>query len=213
MLAIVRRRLGFQRPGDLFAMAQHWLRVRQRTDTPPDCGHPSRPGEVMGQEGEAMQLITNAIERALTPKQRSKGFAKIVASLLLGLGAIVCASAGAQDMEAISQAEAAATAWLALVDAGNYAGSWEQSAGLFKAALTQSSWVSAAQAKRAPLGALKLREVNSTAFTRKMPGARDGEYVVIMYASQFENRANATEIVTPVREKDGSWRVSGYDIR
>jgi hypothetical protein len=160
-----------------------------------------------------MELITNAIERAVTPKQRSKGFAKIIASLLLGLGALVCASAGAQDMEAISQAKAAATAWLALVDAGNYAGSWEQSAGLFKAALSQSAWVSAAQAKRAPLGALKLREVNSTAFTRKMPGAPDGEYVVIMYASQFENRADATEIVTPVREKDGSWRVSGYDIR
>jgi hypothetical protein len=46
-----------------------------------------------------------------------------------------------------------------------------------------------------------------------MPGAPDGEYVIIMYASQFENRADATEIVTPVREKDGSWRVSGYDIR
>ena len=56
-----------------------------------------------------MELITNAIERAVTPKQRSKGFAKIIASLLLGLGALVCASAGAQDMEAISQAKAAAT--------------------------------------------------------------------------------------------------------
>ena len=159
-----------------------------------------------------MELITNAIEGGLTPK-RSKGFRKVVASLSMGLGALVCASAGAQDMEAISQAKAAATAWLALVDVGNYAGSWEQSATLFKAALSQSSWASAARAKRAPLGALKLREVNSTAFTRKMPGAPDGEYVVIMYASQFENRADATEIVTPVREKDGSWRVSGYDIR
>jgi hypothetical protein len=159
-----------------------------------------------------MELITNAIEVVLTPK-RSKGFAKVVASLLMGLGALVCAPAGAQDMEAISQAKAAAAAWLALVDAGNYATSWEQSAGLFKAALSKSSWASAVRAKRAPLGALKLREVNSTAFTRKMPGAPDGEYVVIMYASQFENRANATEIVTPVREKDGSWRVSGYDIR
>jgi hypothetical protein len=161
-----------------------------------------------------MELTATAIEEGPPRRRRSRNSTKVIASLLLSLGALVCASsAGAQDMEAISQAKAAATAWLALLDAGNYAASWEQSAGLFKAALSPSSWASAARAKRAPLGALKLREVNSTAFTRKMPGAPDGEYVIIMYASQFENRADATEIVTPVREKDGSWRVSGYDIR
>jgi hypothetical protein len=160
-----------------------------------------------------VELITNAIERAVSPRRWSKGFVTSIASLLLVLGALGCADAGAQDMEAVSQAEAAATEWLALVDAGNYAGSWEQSAVLFKAALSASSWASAAQAKRAALGELKLREINSTAFTRKMPDAPDGEYVVIMYASTFENGSEATEIVIPVHEKDGSWRVSGYDIR
>ncbi len=50
-------------------------------------------------------------------------------------------------------------------------------------------------------------------FTRTVPGAPDGEYVVIQFDTQFENKAAAVETVTPMREKDGSWRVSGYFIK
>jgi hypothetical protein len=45
-----------------------------------------------------------------------------------------------------------------------------------------------------------------------LPGAPEGEYVVIQYETQFEHKAGAIETVTPLREKDGSWRVSGYFI-
>lgn len=135
------------------------------------------------------------------------------ASLLLSLGALVFATAGAQDADATAQAQTAASAWLALVDAGNYSSSWEQAAGLFKAAVGQSSWASAAQAARAPLGALKSRQVLSSTYTHTLPGAPDGDYVVISYASHFQNKANAIEIVTPLREKDGVWRISGYFVK
>ena len=43
--------------------------------------------------------------------------------------------------------------------------------------------------------------------------AAQGEYVVIEFASRFENRPLAVETVTPMRDKDGAWRVSGYFIR
>ena len=33
------------------------------------------------------------------------------------------------------------------------------------------------------------------------------------FDAQFENKAAAVETVTPMREKDGSWRVSGYFIK
>jgi len=46
-----------------------------------------------------------------------------------------------------------------------------------------------------------------------MPGAPDGEYVVIQYETEFEKKASAVETVTPERDKNGTWRVSGYYIK
>jgi hypothetical protein len=63
------------------------------------------------------------------------------------------------------------------------------------------------------LGALKSRVIQSSTFTHTLPGAPDGDYVVIKYATQFENQASAVETVTPLREKDGSWHVSGYFVK
>jgi hypothetical protein len=37
--------------------------------------------------------------------------------------------------------------------------------------------------------------------------------VVIQFDTRFENRPLSMETVTPMREKDGSWKVSGYFIR
>lgn len=133
-------------------------------------------------------------------------FAMIVAGLL-GVPAM------AQDAQSISQAQTAAKAWLALMDAGEYSDSWAQAAGLFKAAVPEPSWASSAARVRAPLGALKSRRILSSTFTHTLPGAPDGDYVVIQYSTEFENKARAVETVTPLREKDGTWHVSGYFVK
>jgi hypothetical protein len=46
-----------------------------------------------------------------------------------------------------------------------------------------------------------------------MPGAPDGEYSVIQFATSFRHKAAATETVTLMKDSDGRWRVSGYYIR
>ena len=46
-----------------------------------------------------------------------------------------------------------------------------------------------------------------------LPGAPDGEYVVIQYATTFENKKSAIETITPMLDGDGKWRVSGYYIK
>lgn len=46
-----------------------------------------------------------------------------------------------------------------------------------------------------------------------LPGAPDGEYVVIEFESSFEHKKSAIETVTPMNDKDGKWRVSGYYIK
>ena len=107
----------------------------------------------------------------------------------------------------------ASGAWLSLVDEGNYAESWNQAAGLFKNAVTKEQWQSTVKAVRTPLGKVVVRKLKSKKYTETMPGAPDGEYVVIQYETTFENKKSAVETVTPMLDKDGKWRVSGYYIK
>lgn len=122
-------------------------------------------------------------------------------------------AASADDRDAVAQAQAAAKKWLALTDNGNYGQSWDDAASFFKSAVTKPDWEKTIKAVRPPLGAVKARKVRSATFTHTLPGAPDGEYVVIQFESQFEKKAAAIETVTPMRDKDGSWRVSGYYIK
>lgn len=119
----------------------------------------------------------------------------------------------ADEKAAVGQAKAAATSWLALTDASKYGPSWDEAASFLKAAVTRTNWETALKGARSPLGVVKSRTLRAATFTRTHPGAPDGEYVVIQFDTQFENKAAAVETITPMHEKDGSWRVSGYFIK
>ena len=138
---------------------------------------------------------------------------KYTTSAILALAILFFGAARAQESESVANAQVAAKSWLALTDAGEYSKSWEQAANLFQAAVSKAGWQSDVQGARAPLGNLKSRTFKSAKFTRSLPGAPDGEYVIIQYESQFEHKANAVETVTPLREKDGTWKVSGYFVK
>lgn len=115
--------------------------------------------------------------------------------------------------QAQKEAVEAANAWLALVDQGDFAGSWENAASFFKGAVKKEQWQQQMNAGRKPFGALISRKVKSTQYATSLPGAPDGEYVVIQYQASFENKKSAVETVTPMKDKDGSWHVSGYFIK
>jgi hypothetical protein len=101
--------------------------------------------------------------------------------------------------EETAQAEAAARSWLGLVDAADYARSWDAAAAYFRNSISQPQWGSRVSAVRGPLGDLKSRQELSTRFTRSLPAAPDGEYVVIQFRTSFEHKAAATETVTPMK--------------
>jgi len=119
----------------------------------------------------------------------------------------------AQDSGKEQAAVAAAKKWLTMVDQGKYEASWKEAAQYFKNAVTQDQWRQSLQAARRPLGALISRKVKSRAYMTSLPGAPDGEYVVIQFETSFANKKSAIETVTPMLDKDGSWRVSGYYIK
>jgi hypothetical protein len=107
---------------------------------------------------------------------------------------------------------AAAESWLALVDDGKYAESWDAAAEYLKNAVSKDDFVKSLNAARKPLGKAKSREVKSKEYQTSLPGAPDGEYVVIQFKTSLENKKSAVETVTPMMDKDKKWRVSGYYI-
>jgi hypothetical protein len=115
--------------------------------------------------------------------------------------------------EAEKAALAVAGPWLELVDSGNFDETWEQAAEFFKNAVDKEEWVKALKRFRVPLGKMVSREVKSTRYTESAPGAPDAEYVIIQYSTSFENKKSGIETITPMLDKDGKWRVSGYYIK
>lgn len=111
------------------------------------------------------------------------------------------------------QATKAAEEWLALVDAEKFDESWDESASLFRAAVTKEAWGKMLTASRGNFGKLISRKVKSADFHTQLPGAPDGEYVVIQFETSFEKKKESIETVTPMKDKDGKWRVSGYFIK
>ena len=115
--------------------------------------------------------------------------------------------------EAEKQAVESAEAWLKLVDQGKYGDAWDSAAEYLKNAVSKEDFAKSLAAARKPLGSVKSRELKSKQYATSLPGAPDGEYVVIQFKTAFENKKSAVETITPMLDKDKKWRVSGYFIK
>lgn len=115
--------------------------------------------------------------------------------------------------EQTDQAVAASKTWLGLVDAKQYKESWLEAAPFFKEKVKDEDWVKMVSAVRAPLGDMKSRELIGAQSTKTLPGAPAGEYVVMQFKTAFQNKPEAVETVTPMKDDKGAWRVSGYFIK
>lgn len=110
-------------------------------------------------------------------------------------------------------AHTAVESWLSLIDQAQYAASWQTAASSFRNAISLQKWAEAAQTARGPLGTLKSRVMKSSTAAKTLPGAPDGDYVVMQFDSAFDKKAAALETITVVHDPDGQWRVVGYFIR
>jgi hypothetical protein len=131
----------------------------------------------------------------------------MLACFLFPTGLALAASENeAKAIEAMQQ-------WLTLVDEGNYLQSWTDACRYFKGMVKQDQWEQSMKGARQPLGKALSRILKSAEHKTSLPGAPDGEYMVIQYETSFENKKYAIETVTAMLEKDGMWRVAGYFIK
>ena len=106
-----------------------------------------------------------------------------------------------------------AEAWLAGIDAGNYAQSWKDAAKFFRTSITEAAWSDALTKARKPLGEVKSRKLLNVQSAKSLPGAPDGEYVVMQFDTSFAAKEKAVETVTFMKDSAGTWKAAGYFIR
>jgi putative flippase GtrA len=103
--------------------------------------------------------------------------------------------------------------WLRIIDGGAFAQSWHETSAILKASLNETAWAAALQSARPALGATRTRKLRSAEPLSRVPGAPDGQYLVMTFTTSFARKQDAVETVTLTRESDGEWRASGYYIR
>lgn len=133
--------------------------------------------------------------------------------LALTLFSLTALPAPAADNPKTTAAIKAAENFLLLLDTGQYAQSWDAAASLFRQQVPKEAWVQQVSGLLSSVGMVKNRAITGAEYLTQLPGAPDGEYVVIQYRSSFANKEKATETITPMRDKDGQWRVSGYYLK
>ncbi len=106
----------------------------------------------------------------------------------------------------------AAKEWLKIVDAGEYVESWQKSDAFFKSQVTQTEWSVALTGVRTPLGQVKSRSELGAKEYSSLSGVPDGEYLVIQFQTEFQNKTSATETLT-LSKSSGDWLPVGYFIK
>ena len=111
------------------------------------------------------------------------------------------------------QALSAASKWLSVVDAGNYAQAYEMFPARIRAGgdVLEKQWLGSCRARRTPLGRMLSRKFAKAYFGRTLQGAPDGYYEFQYYNTSFQHKAQATEHMVLTKES-GRWQVSGYRI-
>lgn len=112
---------------------------------------------------------------------------------------------------AVPVAETAAVrsvrSWLALVDAGDWDGSWNATGQSFKSLNTSDTWAEVSQSVRTPLGAVVSRALIGE---ENVPAPPYG-YQVVKFRTSFAHKVDAIETLSLARENE-NWRVVGYTI-
>lgn len=135
----------------------------------------------------------------------------LIKSLLLTC-AIGILTTTAEADEKTDAAVTAAKEWLALVDAKEYKKSWQEAAPFFMESVKEKQWEGMISSVRDPLGKTESRELLGTQFATTLPGAPEGEYIVIQFKTNFADKPDSVETITPMKA-EGVWRVSGYFIK
>jgi hypothetical protein len=131
-----------------------------------------------------------------------------VAIAILLLAGISWAANAEKEKAAITITEK----WLVLIDTGKYSESWREANEYFRNSVKKDQWDKTVQSVRTSIGKVISRKLKTKIYKTALPGEPQGQYIIIQYATSFQNKKSATEEVVAMLDKNGRWKVSGYHL-
>jgi hypothetical protein len=117
----------------------------------------------------------------------------------------------ADDASELAEAASAGRFWLDEIDSGRYEQSYNDAGPALHDKMPQDTWVKILKTERPPMGKVVNRqEITRSRHTDGIEGVQ-GDFVVIGYRTNFQNRSDELEYVVLKREF-GGWRGVGYDF-
>ncbi len=98
-------------------------------------------------------------------------------------------------------------AWIALMDKGDYAGTWQTASPGFRLVVSEAEWVGKCVKARKPLGNVLARQLKKSGCTVF------GRIFKVQFATRFNGGFDAVETVQFSRQPDGSWKAITYIVR
>jgi hypothetical protein len=109
-------------------------------------------------------------------------------------------------------AQRQALGFLGYLDQGRFADSYDYTGMLIRTSLDRETFAQKLESARSGAGPLVSRNLIDASYATTVPGAPEGQYVILHYATSFANRQDTLETVTLAFAKS-YWRVSGYYIK
>ena len=129
------------------------------------------------------------------------------------LAASLAGQASVDTAATLRTADTAAHRWLALVDKGEIAKSWDEGALVLQLGVTETKWEQLVRSARAPFEPFGARHQIMARYTTDPPNAPPGQYVLLQYQTDVSGGRHVVETVVPTLDGKRGWRVSGYFIR
>jgi hypothetical protein len=142
----------------------------------------------------------------------------LFATVLMALGpACLTYSARAQVAQSSpgteeQAAQRQALGYLGYLDQGRFADSYAYTGLLMRNQLDPQTYAAKIENMRSGVGALQGRQLIDANLVNSVPGAPEGQYIVVHYHANYLNLNDAVDTITLAFQK-GYWRVIGYYIK
>jgi Protein of unknown function (DUF4019) len=146
-----------------------------------------------------------------TTRLTALGSISIIAALTLLAFAAAPTALASADNE-VDSALAAAKAWAAQIDAGQYDESYLFGCEAMHDKVPQDRWDLVLKALRAPWGPVVSRKQVSHVYQPNGYQGTEGEFMVITYDTAFQKFGPAMEVIV-LKWEDGKWRGAGYNAK
>lgn len=129
----------------------------------------------------------------------------VIVGLITGL--LISCKGEATPLEEKAKPLDVANKWLALIDSGRYAQSWDQTSDQFKKITPKEKWIEGRTAADNQIGKLNNRTLREQVKQEKDKVL----YLILKYKLNYEKKPYVAETLVLIKEENKDWMIAGYD--